>query len=73
MRLVEQLGAEGIAAGMHYPTPVHLQAAYADLGLREGTFPVAEQVARETLSLPMFPEITESQVEAVVDTLGKFL
>jgi dTDP-4-amino-4,6-dideoxygalactose transaminase len=56
---------KGIQTGVHYPIPVHLQPAYSDLGYRKGQFPVAEQVATEVLSLPMFPEMTTAQVEEV--------
>jgi dTDP-4-amino-4,6-dideoxygalactose transaminase len=56
---------------IHYPIPVHLQPAYADLGYRRGDFPVAEQLADETLSLPMFPGITEAQVDAVCGALAE--
>jgi dTDP-4-amino-4,6-dideoxygalactose transaminase len=64
-----QLQAKGIHTGVHYPIPVHLQPAYADLGHRAGDFPVAEQVASEVLSLPMFPEMTTAQVEEVADAV----
>lgn len=63
------LNAQSIHTGIHYPTPVHLQPAYADLGGRPGDFPVAEQAAREVLSLPMFPEITEAQLQKVAQAL----
>lgn len=54
-----------IGFGIHYPTPVHLQPAYADLGHKKGDFPVAEQLGAEFLSLPMFAELSDAQVEAV--------
>jgi dTDP-4-amino-4,6-dideoxygalactose transaminase len=57
----------GIGTGRHYPEAPHLSKAYAELGYREGSFPVAEQMAREVLSLPMFPGITPAQVEQVVE------
>jgi len=60
------LQAEGIATGLHYPIPVHLQEAHADLGYKVGDFPQSEAAAREVLSLPMFPEMTATQVEQVV-------
>lgn len=59
------LRAEGIATGLHYPIPVHLQPAYADLGYRAGAFPVAERAAADVLSLPVFPEMTDQQVDVV--------
>lgn len=64
------LDAEGIATGIHYPVPVHLQTAYADLGYRAGQFPVSETLAREMLSLPLFPELTDEQVASVVDAVN---
>lgn len=63
------LQAEGIGAGIHYPVPVHLQPAFVQLAPGPWTCPVAETAAREILSLPMFPGITESQQERVVDAL----
>ena len=56
--LQQALQAGGIQTGIHYPIPVHLQPAYADLGYRAGEFPHSEAAAREVLSLPMFPELT---------------
>jgi dTDP-4-amino-4,6-dideoxygalactose transaminase len=61
-----KLAENGVATGIHYPVPVHLQPAYAGLGGRHGDFPVTERAAREFLSLPLFPEMSEEQVEAVV-------
>ena len=55
----------GVQTGIHYPTPVHLLPAYANLGGRAGQFPHAERAAAEELSLPMFPELTAAQREAV--------
>ena len=63
--LQNQLNAEGIATGLHYPIPVHLQEAHADLGHKPGDFPESEAAAREVLSLPMFPELTYAQVQEV--------
>jgi dTDP-4-amino-4,6-dideoxygalactose transaminase len=59
------LQSEGIATGLHYPIPVHLQVAHADLGHHLGDFPHSEAAANEVLSLPMFPEMTATQVEQV--------
>ena len=55
----------GIHTGIHYPIPVHLQKAYADPRYRAGAFPHSEAAAREVLSLPMFPEMTEEQIQEV--------
>jgi dTDP-4-amino-4,6-dideoxygalactose transaminase len=68
--LQEALHAEQIQTGIHYPIPVHLQAAYASLGYRSGDFPEAEAAAREVLSLPMFPELTEPQQARVAAVLS---
>jgi dTDP-4-amino-4,6-dideoxygalactose transaminase len=65
----QQLGRAGIATGIHYPVPVHLQPAYADLGYGPGDFPHAERFAAETLSLPMFPELADTQIERVCTAL----
>lgn len=59
----------GVATGVHYPTPIHLQPAYTQLGRGPGTFPVAERSAARTLSLPMFPELSDAQVDRIVATL----
>ena len=60
---------DGIDVRFHYPTPVHLQPAYAHLGRPSAIFPEAEAFASECLSLPMFPGITPSQQDQVVDAL----
>jgi dTDP-4-amino-4,6-dideoxygalactose transaminase len=61
-----------VQTGLHYPIPVHLQQAHADLGYQAGDFPESESAAREVLSLPMFPEMTPSQVEQVVAAVHRF-
>lgn len=67
----EALNAQGIQSGIHYPIPVHLLPAYADLGYKQGQFPHAEKAAAEVLSLPMFPEFTEQQQDVVVAAVKK--
>ena len=57
---------------MHYPLPLHLQKCYASLGYKAGDFPVAEKAARECLSLPIYPELTDKQVQRVVDVIKDF-
>ena len=64
------LDAAGIQTGIHYPTPVHLQPCYADLGHRAGDFPLAEAAAREVLSLPMFPGLLPEQQARVTEALA---
>jgi dTDP-4-amino-4,6-dideoxygalactose transaminase len=71
--LMRQLGEAGIGTGIHYPVPVHLQEAYRDLGYREGDLPIAERVSTELLSLPMFPELTDSQIRTVADCVKQSL
>jgi dTDP-4-amino-4,6-dideoxygalactose transaminase len=65
----DTLLAQGIQTGIHYPTPVHLLPAFADLGYQAGQFPHSEQAAREVLSLPMFPELTAAQSEQVAQAV----
>jgi dTDP-4-amino-4,6-dideoxygalactose transaminase len=67
------LKERGIGTAIHYPTPVHLQPFYSDGKERHGQFPVAEKVCNEILSLPMFPELTEEQVEVVASGIGEFM
>lgn len=68
-RLLAGMKEQGIECGIHYPVPVHLQEAYAFLGVPAGSFPVAEQCAREVMSLPMYPELSRAQTEAVGEAL----
>jgi len=70
--LLDHLNSNGIGAGLHYPTPLHLQPAYASLGYKEGELPVAEKSAKQILSLPMFPELTNDQIARVCDLIRKF-
>ncbi|MCE0762142.1 DegT/DnrJ/EryC1/StrS family aminotransferase [Pseudonocardia kujensis] len=66
--VLAHLNANGVGAGIHYPTPVHLTGAFGHLG-KTGDFPVAEATADRILSLPLYPQITEEQQQRVVDTL----
>jgi dTDP-4-amino-4,6-dideoxygalactose transaminase len=72
-RLVNALKDNDIGAIIHYPIPVHLQKAYADLGYRRGDFPVSERVCQEILSLPMYPHIKENQIRFVCSAIRKIL
>ncbi len=72
-RVLKELQAAGVGAGIHYPVPIHLTSAFAGLGYAPGAFPVAERTARELLSLPLFPEITPAQQERVVSALTSAL
>jgi dTDP-4-amino-4,6-dideoxygalactose transaminase len=71
-RLAEFLQERGVATGRHYPEPPHLSKAYAHLGHRAGSFPVAEAIGRECLSLPVFPGMRTEQLEAVVAGVEAF-
>jgi dTDP-4-amino-4,6-dideoxygalactose transaminase len=70
--LLGYLRAAGIGAGIHYPIPLHLQPGLQHLGYRAGDFPVAEQLAKQCLSLPMFPELTAEEVHAVASAVRAF-
>lgn len=71
-RLAAFLRKRGVDANRHYPDPVHLTEAYAWLGYRPGDFPVAEALARQCLSLPIYPGITKEQLEAVVAAVRSY-
>ena len=71
--LMKTLKSEGIGCGLHYPTPIHLHPAYEGLGHTAGAFPHSERVASHGLSLPMFPGMTEAQVQRVADVVTTHL
>ena len=70
--LEKHLNARGIGTNKHYPTPIHLQGAYAELGLGRGALPLAEEISATELSLPMFYGMTDAQVQAVIDAVNEF-
>jgi dTDP-4-amino-4,6-dideoxygalactose transaminase len=70
--LKSHLEANKIGCALHYPLPLHLQKAYAHLGHEPGDFPIAEKAARECLSLPIYPEMTDSQVQRVAEVIKDF-
>jgi dTDP-4-amino-4,6-dideoxygalactose transaminase len=70
--LMAHLTAKGVSTGIHYPIPVHLQPCFAELGHKAGDFPLAEKASAQTLSLPMFPEMTAAQQDEVVAALKSF-
>ena len=71
--IFREMADRGVACGIHYPIPVHLQEAYRFLGYQKGSFPVAERCADEFLSLPMYPELTTAQIEMVERELKALL
>ena len=69
--LRKALEERGVQTGVHYPRPVHRQPVYASLGLGEGSLPVSERLAATEVSLPMFPELTDAEVETVISAVGE--
>lgn len=70
--LSQFLKENGIATGVHYPIPLHMQKAFEYLNYKEGDFPIAENIAKEILSLPIFPELKDSEIKKIVDCIAKF-
>jgi dTDP-4-amino-4,6-dideoxygalactose transaminase len=72
-KVKEKLDSAKVSSMIYYPVPLHLQSAYKDLGMKQGSLPVAEQVAKEVLSLPMYPELGEEQIKSVADAVKRAL
>ena len=70
--LEEYLNSRGIGTNKHYPIPVHLQECYKDLGYKEGDFPVAEEISRTELSLPMYYGMTDEEIDYVIESINRF-
>jgi dTDP-4-amino-4,6-dideoxygalactose transaminase len=70
--LMQYLQENGITCGIHYPVPLHLQKAYRHISYKKGSYPVAEKSAGEIVSLPIFPELTELQIDHVADTIERW-
>jgi dTDP-4-amino-4,6-dideoxygalactose transaminase len=70
--LIEFLKGRGIQTAVHYPIPLHLQKAFSYFGYKEGDFPIAEKCSREVLSLPMFPELRDDEVDYVIGSIVDF-
>jgi dTDP-4-amino-4,6-dideoxygalactose transaminase len=70
--LKKHLEANQIGCALHYPVPLHLQKCYASLGYKPGDFPVAEKAARECLSLPMYGELTDDQIQRIAAVIRDF-
>jgi dTDP-4-amino-4,6-dideoxygalactose transaminase len=71
-KLQRFLNENGIGTGLHYPIPLHLQPCFKELGYKRGDFPVAEQLAESGLSLPIYPELTDEQIEYVAEKIREF-
>jgi dTDP-4-amino-4,6-dideoxygalactose transaminase len=70
--LQQHFQENGVATGLHYPIPVHMQSGYAELGFRQGDFPHSELASKQILSLPMYPQLAAHQQDHVIDTLVQF-
>ena len=70
--LEKYLSSHGIETVKHYPTPIHMQKAYKDLGIRQGELPMAEEISRTILSIPMYYGMAEEEIGLVVDVLNGF-
>jgi dTDP-4-amino-4,6-dideoxygalactose transaminase len=70
--LAEHLRAQGVHTGIHYPIPCHLQGACAHLGYGPGSLPETERATREILSLPVYPELTDAQLETIIQAVRTF-
>ena len=71
-KLAKFLNEAGIATGLHYPIPLHLQKCFRNLGYNDGSFPNAERLAANGISLPMFPELADEQIQYISDKIKEF-
>lgn len=72
-RVKNGLSERGIQTAIYYPLPLHLQRCFGDLGYKEGDFPVTESLSKRSLALPMFPELSDEEIEEVVRTMELFI
>ncbi|MBT7238012.1 DegT/DnrJ/EryC1/StrS family aminotransferase [Candidatus Woesearchaeota archaeon] len=70
--LREHLARNGVGTQIHYPMPAHLQGAYKNLGMKEGSFPITEKSAKQILSLPLYPELEKNKIRKVIELINKF-
>lgn len=70
--LEDYLNSKGIGTNKHYPVPMHLQECYKDLGFQEKDFPIAEEISKTELSLPMFYGMTDDQIDYVIECINDF-
>ncbi|NFH79130.1 DegT/DnrJ/EryC1/StrS family aminotransferase [Clostridium botulinum] len=68
-KMLNKLKDKGVAAGVYYPVPLHLQKVYKDLGYKEGDMPVAEYLSHRTFAIPVYPELTEEQIRYIIDSI----
>jgi dTDP-4-amino-4,6-dideoxygalactose transaminase len=66
------LNKKGIGTNKHYPIPIHMQECYKDLGFTEGAYPIAEEISRTELSIPMYYGMTEEEIDYVIDSINDF-
>ena len=66
------MNEKGIGTNKHYPIPIHLQRCYLDLGIKKGELPIAEEISRTELSIPMYYGMTEEEVQYIIDTINRF-
>jgi dTDP-4-amino-4,6-dideoxygalactose transaminase len=67
--MINKLKENGIATGVYYPVPLHLQKVYKDLGYKEGDMPVAEYLSHRTFAIPVYPELTENEINYIVENI----
>lgn len=67
--IIAKLKKSGIQCGTYYPIPLHLQGAFAELGYKEGSLPVTEELSRTTFAIPVFPELYEEEQDYIIKTL----
>jgi len=71
-RLETYLNEKGIGTNKHYPIPIHLQECYKDLGYKKGDFPIAEEISRTELSIPMYYGMTDDEITYVIESVNEF-
>lgn len=67
--MLNKLKAKGVATGVYYPVPLHLQKVYKDLGYKEGDMPVSEYLSHRTFAIPVYPELTEEEVNYIINSI----
>lgn len=67
--MLVKLKEKGVATGVYYPVPLHLQKVYKDLGYKEGDMPIAEYLSHRTFAIPVYPELTEEEINYIVESI----